>query len=182
MAKKLLLLRPLSLIFSIFITFYCIPIHAQTEPESIAELQSRSDKGDREAQNLLGIKYYTGDGIPKNELQAAELFTRAARQGLKTAQFNLGYMYHQGLGVPQNYIQACVWYKAAADQGHSEARASFDYLKPYLSDENLDSITRLSSQIPAIAITAADENPDDNQADPVRLGEWIKSIQPAAGN
>lgn len=165
---------------SIFLTFSLMS-YAQAEQTSLAELQTKSANGDKESQNLLGVKYFTGNEVNKNELKAAELFTRAARQGLAKAQFNLGYMYHQGKGLTQDYMQACLWYKAAADQGHSEAAASYNSLEPYLDDAKREKIAHLSTQIPAHSVANTNERPSSSSSDPVRLGDWIRSVQPAAG-
>jgi len=114
--------------------------------QDLYALEAASANGDKEAQNLLALRYYKGDGVPQDNAQAAILFKRAARQGLRKAQFNLAYMYHHGIGLPQDYNMACVWYKAAADQGHSEARKALNRLLQYSSNANLQEIDQLYAE------------------------------------
>ena len=54
----------------------------------------------------LGNMYYTGEGVPQNDIEAVRWYRMAAEQGYIDAQFNLGFMYNAGAGVPQNDIEA----------------------------------------------------------------------------
>jgi TPR repeat protein len=138
----------LNIVFLVVLfSFFTLPPFADAGTIDLAELQSRSNSGDKEAQNLLAVRYFTGDGLPQDNLKAAELFTRSARQGLAKAQFNLAYLHHKGLGLSQDYTKACVWYKAAADQGHSEAQESLDSLQRFMSSAKLAEVSRLTAQI-----------------------------------
>jgi uncharacterized protein len=60
--------------------------------------------------------YLDGDGIPKDERQAASWFQRAAAQGDAMAQNSLAAMYADGQGVAQDYKQAVSWFQEAAKQ------------------------------------------------------------------
>ena len=51
-----------------------------------------------------------------NYAQAADIWTRLAKQGDESAQINLGFMYDYGQGVSQSFQQAARWYRAAATQ------------------------------------------------------------------
>jgi TPR repeat protein len=70
----------------------------------------------------LGEKYYSGDGIPQNFIEAFRYFKFAADLGLVEAQFNIGLMFYNGHGVQQSYSEALKWYSLAADQGLEEAQ------------------------------------------------------------
>ena len=74
------------------------------------------------AQYNLGLSYYKGDGIVKNEAEAVKWFRRAAEQGHVLAQYNLGLSYYNGEGVVKNEAEAAKWYRKAAEQGDADAQ------------------------------------------------------------
>ncbi len=84
----------------------------------------RPSKEMPEAQNILAVLYYKGDGLSVDFGEAAEWARRAAEQGYAPAQADLAYMFEQGKGVPLDYVAAYSWYSVAASAGerHSPAR------------------------------------------------------------
>ena len=86
------------------------------------QLQRRAVEGDADAQFRLGIKYFNGEGVAKDEGQTTFWFHKAAEQEHTLAQYNLGVMYEAGLGVPEDDAQAASWYRRAAEQGHALAQ------------------------------------------------------------
>ena len=72
----------------------------------------------------LGLKYYFGDGITQDYIQAVACFIQASQKGFAQAQYSLGQMYRKGLGVTQDDEQAAIWYQKAADQGLAYAQNS----------------------------------------------------------
>ena len=81
-----------------------------------------AEQGDSEAQTDLGMRYHTGDGVPKDYAEAVKWYRKAAEQGHAIAQYNLGFMYHAGEGVPQDVAEAEKWYLKAAEQGNVDAQ------------------------------------------------------------
>jgi TPR repeat protein len=73
-----------------------------------------TNQGNADAQEGLGFLYYMGDGAPKDYVQAALWFRKAAEQGDAYAQKMLGDLYSDGQGVPQDHAQAAAWYRQAA--------------------------------------------------------------------
>ena len=61
-------------------------------------------------QNELGNKYFWGNGVPKDQVEAFRLYRMAADQGLSIACFNIGYAYLTGEGVEENYSEGKKWY------------------------------------------------------------------------
>ena len=60
-------------------------------------LRTLAGEGDASAQHILGLMYGgTGEGVPKDAVQAAAWFRKAADQGDASAQSNLGVMYEIG--------------------------------------------------------------------------------------
>lgn len=82
-----------------------------------------AEKGDAEAQYVLGYMYETGHVAPQNSTEAARWFRKAADSGDTMAQISLGRLYEKGKSVPQDYAEAKVLYAKAAAKG--SARGHF---------------------------------------------------------
>jgi clan AA aspartic protease (TIGR02281 family) len=89
---------------------------------AVKQLTALASTGNVVAQHKLGYLYSTGEGVPKDSVQAVNWYRKAAEQGYAPAQYNLGYLYTTGEGVPQDSVQAVDWYRKAAEQGMSEAQ------------------------------------------------------------
>lgn len=113
-----------------------LPSSSQTEgltpEEKFLKLRNAADAGDAKAQTTLGIMYFTGEAISKDEsgkvlktdaAKAAAWFHRAALQGNSDAQFNLGLMYATGKGgLTQDSVKAVDFFRKAALQGNADAQ------------------------------------------------------------
>ncbi|HEY5799299.1 MAG TPA: tetratricopeptide repeat protein [Burkholderiaceae bacterium] len=86
------------------------------------EFTPLAGKGHTDSQYLLGLMYYTGQGVPQDFKQAASWHLKAAGKGKADAQYILGSQYFTGQGVEQDYKQAVSWFRKAANQGHAEAQ------------------------------------------------------------
>jgi uncharacterized protein len=89
---------------------------------SLAAAPPPSERGDAEAQYKLGGAYLLGQGVLKDDAEAAKWFRKAADQGYAPAQSLLGLMLRDGQGVPQDDAQAAKWFRKAADQGYAQAQ------------------------------------------------------------
>jgi TPR repeat protein len=76
-----------------------------------------AEEGSAEAQTALGLMYENGQGVARDDAQAALWFGKAAEQGASLAQYNLGNLYREGRGVAKDAAQAASWYRAAAERG-----------------------------------------------------------------
>lgn len=90
---------------------------------TFADLQSRAQRDDSAAQRLLAQRYMSGDGVPRNVMQAARWYRKAAQSGDAEAQYVLSGLYLRGEGVPRDASVAVQWLRRAAAQGHPAARA-----------------------------------------------------------
>ena len=88
------------------------------------EVRKAADQGYAPAQGILGMRYYAGQGVPQDYVEALKWYRKAAAQGIPMVQFNLGLMYATGQGVPQDDAEALKWYRKAADQGYAPAQAA----------------------------------------------------------
>jgi TPR repeat protein len=94
----------------------------QMQINNIQQLIALANKGHPGAQCELGMMFYTGRGLPKDDSKAAYWFQNAAEQGSDFAQNNLGVMYYEGQGVRKDYAKALYWYQKSAAQGNAFAQ------------------------------------------------------------
>ncbi len=92
---------------------------------TLAQAQARAEKGDAEAEFVLGKAYYTGEDVPKDYTKAFDLYRKSANQGNAKAENNLASMYGKGEGVKADPKAAADWYLKAAKHGSSLAEANF---------------------------------------------------------
>ena len=93
--------------------------------QSLEELKAEAlapDQDNVEVQNILGLMYSLGCGVPQNYKDALIWFGFAADHGDADAQFEVGGIHALGLGTPIDYELAVKWYSLAADQGHAAAQ------------------------------------------------------------
>ncbi len=86
-------------------------------------MKAAAEKGDLEAQFLMGLQYKVGDGVDKNPAEAAKWLRKAAESGHAEAQYALGEFYadpETGLADP---AEAVKWLEAAAKQGNLDAQS-----------------------------------------------------------
>lgn len=76
----------------------------------------------------LAWRFELGDGLPKDPLQAAYWFRKAADHGDPGAQNQLGYLYFLGLGVERDARLAARWFTRAMGGGSQEAKLNFAVL------------------------------------------------------
>lgn len=89
---------------------------------ALREWKPLAKQGDADAQYNLGLVYSRGNGVPRDDAEAAKWYRKAAEQGFAAAQFNLGVMYSNGKGVPRDGAEAAKWYRKAAEQGYASAQ------------------------------------------------------------
>ncbi|MBS0987043.1 tetratricopeptide repeat protein, partial [Acetobacter thailandicus] len=97
-------MKKLSYLFVIISFFYFsnTSFSTTTQNKDTFITKLKNNQSDAISQSNLGSMYEIGQGVPQDYLKAAELFSKAANQGLPEAQFNLGNMYAHGRGVPQD--------------------------------------------------------------------------------
>ena len=127
-------LRALKLVLKVAVLLLCSSLSAQaTMAANLADAYNAyingdfetalrlitplAEKGDVEAQFVLGYMYETGHVAPKNSTEAAKWYRKAADNSDATAQISLGKLYELGDGVPQDYTEAGRLYARAAVTG-----------------------------------------------------------------
>ena len=81
-------------------------------------LKPMGEKGNAEAQCLIGNMYDLGLGRESNALKAVKWYKKSAEQGYGVASNNLGTIYYSGReGIVRNRAKASEWYQKARQQG-----------------------------------------------------------------
>lgn len=88
---------------------------------ALREFQEAAKHDDIRALNFLGIMHAEGLGTPRDDYQAADMFSRAAILGYPEAMANLARLYAAGRGVRQDNQAAVSAYRAAAKAGFQPA-------------------------------------------------------------
>ena len=103
---------------------------AKKDPNKALEwLQLSAARGYGRAQFALGGFYSGGFGrLRRDDKRAADLYERAAQQGLSPAMLRLGIVYESGRGRKKNLSEAVRWYEQAAAHGHPDGHKSLKRL------------------------------------------------------
>ncbi len=94
----------------------------------------------------LGQMFSKAQDETRDYQQAAEWFTRSARQGNTQAQYKIGLMYSRGLGVTINYLKAYAWLKIAAAQGSQKSLRYLNKIAAKIPPNRLREAHRLSQK------------------------------------
>lgn len=90
--------------------------------DAIPLLQQGAQLGDARAQATLGIAYQDGNGVRRDDKQAAYWFGLAAAQGHRASEYALGGMYEEAEGgLTRDARKAGQLYLASARQGFDKA-------------------------------------------------------------
>ena len=87
------------------------------------EFLELAGEGDMNAQFRLGNMYQKGQGVTKNQPEAAKWFRQAADRGHGEAQYVLALMHIRGEGVSQDNVRAHFWFSVSSAGGYTKAGA-----------------------------------------------------------
>lgn len=80
-----------------------------------------ADNGNEFAQFDMGVLYWNGQGVAKDDAEGFRWFKLSADRGHREGQYVVGIAYEKGRGVAKDEAQAAVWYQRAGDRGHAGA-------------------------------------------------------------
>ncbi|NJN13853.1 MAG: sel1 repeat family protein [Richelia sp. RM2_1_2] len=87
---------------------------AKNYVEAFELLKPLAEKGNAEAQCIIGSIYDLGLGRESNALEAVKWYKKSASQGYGVASNNLGTIYYSGReGIEMNRAKASEWYQKA---------------------------------------------------------------------
>ena len=95
---------------------------SEADRKLLAETRAKAENGDAEAQNRLGIFYFSGQGVAKDMVQAVKWYRKGAEQNYAAAQCNLGGCYFTGQGVAQDEAEGLKWFRKPAEQNYAQAQ------------------------------------------------------------
>lgn len=87
------------------------------ESPELAALRKQAQAGDPDAQYAIGCRYFEGEGVRKDYVEALRWYRLAAARNHNSGLCDVGYCYRNGLGVEQDFAKAVPFYRQAADQG-----------------------------------------------------------------
>ena len=90
---------------------------------ALEQIHAKAHEGDPIAQNDLGLRFVSGNGVNIDLLQAIEWFRKSAEQGFSPAQKNLALCYWVGKGVAADPNTALMWLRKAAQKGNQDAKS-----------------------------------------------------------
>ncbi|QPF94531.1 tetratricopeptide repeat protein [Bradyrhizobium commune] len=97
-----------------------------------------AERGNAQAQGMVGFMYATGQGLPQAYDAAGYWYRQAAEQGDTTAQYLLGLAYDKGQGVPQDDVAAYKWLNLAASHAPKRRRDNFAKLRNAVASKMSD--------------------------------------------
>jgi putative methionine-R-sulfoxide reductase with GAF domain len=103
------------------------------ETATFDQLQQLAEKGDPAAEDALGLRYASGDGVKQDDTEAAVWFTRAAENGNVKAQVALGTRYWAGRGVPASLSRAYFWTVLARAAGDKNSKTFAEFLASHMT-------------------------------------------------
>lgn len=120
--------------------------HPALETATLEQLRLMAENGDPEAENTLGLRYATGDGLKLNEQEAVRWFTKAAEQGNVPAQSKLGSIYYSGRGVPQDPTRAYFWMVVARLNGDDASKTLSPFVRARLTRGQVAAVEQEASR------------------------------------
>lgn len=91
--------------------------------------------GNADAEELIGVMYALGLGVPRDDARAFDWYLRASMKGHAGAQSGIGWYYEIGRGMPApDLVRAYLWYTLSAIGGDVDAPDSLAELIPRIND------------------------------------------------
>ena len=88
--------------------------------------------------------YSNGQGVLRDDADAARWYRLAAEQGVASAQHNLGVSYANGEGVLKDSVRAHMWFNIAGANGDETARTNRDSIEKEMSRAEISRATELA--------------------------------------
>ena len=88
----------------------------------LPSIREIAEKGNPQAQYLMGYLYGNGLGISKDYSEALTWYHKAVAQNYAPAMFKIGVYYERGWGLSRNMDEATKWYAKSAAAGYAMAQ------------------------------------------------------------
>jgi GAF domain-containing protein len=117
-----------------------IPATPAIETATFDQLQQLAKIGDPAAENALGLRYASGDGVKQDDKEATLWFTKAAENGIVKAQVALSGRYWSGRGVTASLSQAYFWIVLARAAGDKNSKTIAQHLSSQMTPPQIAAI------------------------------------------
>lgn len=105
------------------------------------QVKQSANEGDAESQCALGVWSELGEmGLPRNDMEAAKWYRKAAEAGNFDAHLSLGLCYQFGTGVTSDRVEAAKWYRKAAIAGEPRAQHSLASFYKGVSKDEVEAV------------------------------------------
>ena len=95
--------------------------------------------GNADAEELIGVLYALGLGVPRDDVRAFEWYLRASMKGHPGAQSGIGWYYEVGRGVEGvDLVRAYMWYTLSAIGGDPDAAISLEEVVKKMTPEQIE--------------------------------------------
>ncbi len=108
-------------------------------------IRNDAEKGNAEAQYILGAMYYNGFLVKKSYENAVKFLENSAGQEFAEAMYFLSFMYFKGEGVEKNLDESFDWLLKATKKGHAESQCRLGCW--YFENEEIEINTRIRKSI-----------------------------------
>jgi len=107
--------------------------------EAYEALWPAARSGNADAEELIGVMYAMGLGVPRDDQRAFEWYLRSAMKGHPGAQSGIGWYYEIGRGLPSpDLVRAYMWYTLSAIGGDPDAAISLEEVVKKMTAEEID--------------------------------------------
>lgn len=117
----------------------------QSYPLAIQWANRSAKAGNAKALELLGLAYYTGNGVSLDRAEAVQQFKKAAEIGSPSGQYNFAKMLIDGDGIPSDMVVGISWLTKASNAGN--AYAQYDLGLQYESGKNVKRNQKLATEL-----------------------------------
>ncbi|RVT86855.1 sel1 repeat family protein [Rhodobacteraceae bacterium CCMM004] len=95
--------------------------------------------GNADAEELIGVMYAMGLGVPRDDVRAFEWYLRSAMKGHAGAQSGIGWYYEVGRGLTApDLVRAYMWYTLSAIGGDPDAAISLEEVVKKMTPEEIE--------------------------------------------
>ena len=107
--------------------------------QAYAQLLPAARSGNADAEELIGVLYALGQGVPRDDERAFEWYLRASMKGHPGAQSGIGWYYEVGRGVAGiDLVRAYMWYTLSAIGGDPDAAISLEEVVKKMTKAEID--------------------------------------------
>ncbi|MEM9062537.1 MAG: tetratricopeptide repeat protein [Pseudomonadota bacterium] len=112
--------------------------------EALEELKPAARSGNADAEELIGVMYAMGLGVPRDDIRAFDWYLRSAMKGHPGAQSGVGWYYEVGRGMTApDLVRAYAWYVLSAIGGDPDAAISQEEVVKKMTAEQIEQAHRL---------------------------------------